>query len=147
MKRSRKADPMAGMRVIRNHQEFTPSEVNEIILPPMLAFDALRNGMGTRADFATLSDTLNVALAHSFKIDATCVNTCNLAMQGMLRADGRFTRTGKYGFDGPALLDISVTLDLFKQIVETTVPRDLIESIKRVQQCISKGDFYQLEAA
>lgn len=142
-----KIDQNAHLIVIRKFQPFTPAEVADLLLPPMLAWQSLRNGTGTAQDFATLADTINVALARSESIDATCVETCNLAIQGILRANDRHERLGRYGFDGPALQDIGLAIDLFRQILETGSPQVLFDAINRVKVRIRAGDFYALEGA
>jgi hypothetical protein len=146
-KRKWQADPMACMRLFRKFQPFTPADVNDIVLPPMLAWDLLRNGKGIPHDFGTVADTINVALARSEHIDALCVETCNLAIQGLLRAHERHQRIGRYGFDGPALQDIALALDLFHQIVQLGTPHELFDAIRRVKERIRAGESYELEVS
>lgn len=126
-------------------RRFTPADVANIVLPPRVAFECMRNGQGTTQDFATLADTINVALAHSRKIDELHIETCNLAINGLLRTHERYLRIGRYVFDGPALQEIAMALDLFQQIVQQGNPQELIDAINAVKKEIRAGNFHDLE--
>lgn len=144
-KRRWQADPTSLARFMTRFQPFTQAEVNNIALPPRMAFESMRNGQGTVQDFGTLADAINVTLAHSRTINPRCIETCNLAINAMRRTHERYLRIKRYGFDGLALQDIALALDLFDQIVKLGTPQQLFDAITAVKTSIRLGNFYDLE--
>lgn len=144
-KRRWQADPTSFTRFISRFQPFSQTEVDKIVLPPRLAFESMRNGQGTVQDFGTLADAINITLARSKQIDALCIETCNLALDGMRRTHERYLLIGRYGFDGPALQDIALVLDLFDQTVKLGTPQQLFDAINAVRKNIRAGNFHDLD--
>jgi hypothetical protein len=144
-KRRWQTDPTSLARFISRFQPFSQAEVNNIVLPPRVAFESMRNGQGTPQDFGTLADAINITLARSKQMDALCIETCNLAINSMRRTHERYMRIGRYGFDGPALLDIALVLDLFDQFVKLGTPQQLFDAISAVKTGIRLGNVHDLE--
>ena len=132
------ADPMAMFNVIRKIEPFSQEEVTRLALPVRLAYESIRSGMGSEADFDALAIAINDATIRSEAIDALCVQTCQDAQAALLRARARYNRTGRWGFDGIGLQEIPPALELYEAIIANSNPAQMIqaghEQIARVQR-------------
>lgn len=124
------ADPNVFNRVIKRIQPFTEDELTNIELPLRLAFDAMRNGHGTERDWNDLAAAINVVIIRSEQIDPLCEETAMAAANALSRSAERFKRTGKWGFDGPALAEIDAGLDLHGQLCRLSTPLQMMDALK-----------------
>lgn len=120
------ADPYAFMRVLCKVAPFEAADLCQIELPPRMAYQSIKDGEGTAQDYATIADALNDTIIRSEAIDPACVEVCQFAVAAMQRCRERHTRTGRYGFDGPAMQEISAALDLFSEILANSTPAQMI---------------------
>lgn len=134
-KRRYQADPSVIYRVMGNFQDFTPEEKGQIVAPCRLAFERIRLGEGKNNDFICLSDACNVSLVRAEKISPLVESVCLVARDALLRCKSRFYKTGRWGFDGPALSAITDMLDVYEQMVDLLKPLqiqdDLAEAMRR----------------
>ena len=139
MKHHRKyqADPLAAFRLISKLQPFTDEQMAEVALPARMAFEQIKTGIGSEGAFNELCYACNATMVRSEKIDDLCVQTCQIAQEALLRCRERYTRTGRWGFDGPALGEILPMLDLHEQIISLSNPLEMNaafqEQAKRLQ--------------
>lgn len=140
-------DPGAIGRVFLGVRQIEPRQAAEIEMPIRLAFEDMRNGNGSDADFYALVSAINIAAARSHSISPECVAVCDAAMQGMQRAQDRHARIGRWGFDGPALADIAACLDLFSQVVGMSTCGQILDSIQRVARGVRSGNLVVSELA
>ena len=131
-KRKYTADPMAMMRVIRKLEPFTPDELLRLELPIRLAFEALRTGRGTESDFHDLCAAINTAMVRSEAVDPLCEQTAIAARDALMRCWHRFQRTGRLGFDGPALLEVEAGIDLHEQLARLSTPLQMVNAMREV---------------
>jgi len=110
------------MQAARAHQ-MTDADADIFRLAVLGAFDGISKGTGTASEWNTLASALN----HSFTLankgaGEEILPTLTKANNGMMRARDRYTRTGRLGFDGEAMADIKLALDLwFEQLMLCTV--------------------------
>ena len=145
-KRKWAADPMAMFNVIRKIEPFTEEEVTRLALPVRLAYESIRSGTGSEADFDALAIAINDAVIRSESIDALCVETCRIAQDALLQAKERYLRTGRWGFDWQGLQNIPPALDLYEEIIANSTPAQMIEAgIEQIARCL-KMQTIQVEA-
>jgi hypothetical protein len=124
-KRRYQADPSVIYRVMGKFQDFTPEEHRQITLPVQLAFEHIKAGAGTDDDFHCLAAACNVSLVCSEKIDPLVEVVCLAARDAMLRCKERNAKTGRWGFDGPALSQVVEMIDIYTQLTQLLKPVQL----------------------
>jgi hypothetical protein len=114
------------------HQKYSDEEVNDLQLPILLAFDSIKSGKATINDYSTLATPLAVVGVLSEDIHPECVFVANKAIEGMVRCLERFQKLGKWGFDGQALQDIPVVIDIHEQFVRLLLPVQMVKALNKV---------------
>lgn len=125
-------DPRAFQRVLNRLEPFTPDELLRLELPIRMSFAALREGNGTEQDFHDVVAALNATLVRSETIDPLCVATASQAINAMRRTWERHQRTGRWGFDGPALAEVEAGIDLHEQLIRLSTPGQMLAAMKTV---------------
>ena len=131
-KRKYTADPTAMMRVINKITPFTADELLMLELPIRMSFEALRTGRGTESDFHDLCAIINTAMVRSEAVSPLCEMTAIAARDALIRSWHRFNRTGRLGFDGPALLEVDAGISLYEQLVRNSTPVQMIQALREV---------------
>lgn len=138
-KRKWQADPSAIYRVMGRHQEFTPDEQAALIVPGRMAFERIKLGEGKDDDFHCLAAATNVSLVSAEKISPLVESVCIIARDAMLRCKERHTKTGRWGFDGPALSEIADMLDVYEQLIALLKPHQLQDAMTEALRRASSG--------
>ena len=126
------ADPMAMFKTINKIEPFNASELLRLELPIRMAFEALRTGRGTESDFHDLCAAINTTMVRSEAVDPLCEQTAIAARDALMRCWHRHQRTGVWGFDGPALLEVDAGISLYEQLVRNSTPVQMIEALREV---------------
>lgn len=151
-KRKWQADPSTIYRTIGRHQEFTVLERGQVVTPVRMAYEKFRMGTAEETDFHTLAAACNVSLISAEKISPLVESVCLVASDALLRCKERHARTGRWGFDGPALSAIADMIDIFEQLVELHKPVQLqnamTEALRRTRtgQGLHQPDFQPPES-
>jgi hypothetical protein len=124
-KRKWQADPSTIYRTMGKFQDFTPEVHRHITLPVQLAFERIKAGTATDDDFHCLAAACNVSLVCSEKISPLVEVTCLAARDALLRCKARKAKTGRWGFDGPALSEIVEMIDVYTQLTQLLKPVQL----------------------
>ena len=138
-KRRYQADPGVISRVMGKFQDFTPEEQRHITLPVQLAFEHIKAGAGTDDDFHCLAAACNVAIICSEKIDPLVEVVCLAARDALLRCKEREAKTGRWGFDGPALSEIVEMIDVYTQLAQLLKPVQLQAAMTEALQRARTG--------
>jgi len=133
-KRRWTADPMSMFKVMNKIEPFNSEELLRLELPIRLSFEALRTGKGMENDFHDLAAAINTAMVRSEDVDPLCELTAIAARDALMRCWHRHQRTGAWGFDGPALLEVEAGIDLHEQLVRLSTPLQMIEALRTVMQ-------------
>lgn len=131
------ADPRAFQRVINRLEPFTADELMRLELPIRMSFQALRNGTGTESDFHDLAAAINVTMVRCETIDPLCELTAIAARDALLRCWDRHAKTGRWGFDGPALISVEEGISLHEQLIKLSTPQQMVEAMREVMR---RGD-------
>jgi hypothetical protein len=130
-KRKYQADALSIYRVMSRIQPFTPDEVLRLSMPIRLSFESLRNGTGTHSDYKDLAIAINTSLIRAMEIDPIAEEMVKRAVEAMTRCAERFQRTGKYGFDGPAIGDIAEAVDFHDQLLQLSTPQQMVGAMRQ----------------
>ena len=131
-KRKYQADPSSIYRLMNKLQPFSPQELVSLTLPIRVSFEALRTGQGTERDWSDLAAAINATVIRSQDVDPLCEQTAGAASDALMRMWSRAQRTGKWGFDGPALVEIEAGIDLHEQFCKMSTPYQMMGAMKEV---------------
>ena len=84
-KRRYQADPSSLFKVMNKLQPFTPDEVATVVVPARIAFEKLRNGIGTEDDYNTRVGAVNVTIVLAEKIDPLAEQSAIAARDAVIR--------------------------------------------------------------
>lgn len=119
-------------RVIGLLEPFTPAELLRLELPIRISFEALKNGHGVESDFHDIAAAINCTIVRSEDVDAMCEYTALAARDALMRAWHRHEKTGKWGFDGPALREVEAGIDLHEQFIRLSTPGQMVDVMREV---------------
>jgi hypothetical protein len=139
-KRRYQADPSVIYRVMGKFQDFTPEEHRQITLPVQLSFERIKAGSGIEDDFNCLAAACNVSIVCSEKIDPLVEVACLTARDALLRCKAREAKTGRWGFDGPALSEVSEMIDVYTQLAQLLKPVQLQNAMTEALRRARTGD-------
>lgn len=123
---------MAMFKVMGKIEPFSAAELMRLELPLRISFDALRNGTGTESDFCDLCAAINTTMVRSEEVDPLCEQTAIAARDALMRTWYRFERTGRLGFDGPALGEVEAGIELHEQLIRLSTPLQMMAALKTV---------------
>ena len=142
-KRRYQADPMAMFKAMNKVRPFDADEQLSLNLPVRVSYESMKTGKGTDDDFHTVAAVVNVAMVCAEKIDPLVLETATRARDALIRAKQRRVRTGVWGFDGPALMDIPPCIDLHEDLVANQTPlqmqKAMLEVIRRMDAGVIEG--------
>lgn len=139
-KRRRKytADKLSLFRLLNKLQPFTEAEQTKLALPLRMAFESIKTGKGTFDDLSDIGAAINTTIVRSESIGGACYDAAIAARDALLRCLHRYRATGRVGFDGPAISDVEIALEVHEQLFALSTPlqmqQALIEVIKRAGQ-------------
>lgn len=142
-KRRWQADPSSIYRVMNKLQPFTDAEQHRLTNPVKLAYEKLRTGAATEPDFHVLAASINVTMILAERIDPLAEKVAVDARDGMVRTWQRYQRTGRLGFDGPALQDLPAAIDLHDQLMPLLTPLQVSEAVQEVNARMQAGEVMQ----
>lgn len=133
-------------RTLESCRPFEPGEMLDEHLKNRTAYDNLRHGEGTQADFDRLAMMLNVGLVRAESIDALLVQTMQRAQDAMCRMKDRVLRGLPFGFDASGLCTVPVALDAFEAILDASSPKQMALAVQVVWQRIQEQHIYEAAA-
>lgn len=139
-KRRWAADPSAIFRVLNSIQLFTKEEQVKLTTPMKLAYEKLRTGAGIETDFHVLAAAVNVTMVLAEDIDPLAEQGAIAARDGMVRCWQRYQRTGRLGFDGQALQDLPMAIDLHDQMMAMCTPLQVNKAAMVVNERMQAGE-------
>ena len=121
-KRKFTADPGAWLRTIAGNRDQPEDNADAIMLKIRTAYELLKGGHATDADFDRVAAAINVGLLRAERIDPLCEQTMNEGVEAVYGCAGLHERHGKYGFTGLGLLAMNDAIDLYESILRGSTP-------------------------
>jgi hypothetical protein len=121
-KRRFQADCTAWIRTIAGHQDQPTWNADQIMVKVRTAYELLRNGVASDADFDRVGAALNIGLIRAESIDPLCEQTMQLGIDAMYQCAGLNERHGKYGFTEPGLLAMNDAVNLYEEVLRKSTP-------------------------
>jgi hypothetical protein len=124
-KRRFQADCTAWIRTIAGHQDQPEDNATAIMIKVRTAYELLRTGQGSNADFDRVACAMNVALARAELIDPLCEQSMVEGIRAMYGCAAIHERHGTYGFTGAGLQASSDAIDLYENILRLSTPMQM----------------------
>lgn len=124
--RSYSDEPVFGMQV-----EGTQSAATGAMLKVRQAYGAMLDGSGTEDDYDKLAHALGVSMLRAIEISGEddfqnpMLPILKTATDGMRRANARYARLGRWGFDGPAIDEVLAGVELYETILQASSPAQM----------------------
>lgn len=130
-------------RIIGLLEPFTPEELLRLELPIRMSFEALKSGKGVESDFHDIAAAINCTMVRSEEVDPMCEYTAIAARDALMRTWHRWEKTGKWGFDGPALAEVEAGIDLYEQLIRLSTPGQMVKAMREVIRRGQKKEIVQ----
>jgi hypothetical protein len=138
MRRTVKAD---GLHAFRNSQPTQPAEVARIMVMIRIAYERLKSGGGSEADFDRVGAALNIGLIRAESIGQPLVEAFKHAGEAMLESVTLCRKHGKFGFSGPGLLHMNAGMDLYEEVLALSSPNQMEAAAQEGAARIRRGHF------
>jgi hypothetical protein len=129
-KRRHQADHGAVLRLLFRSAPYNAAELDDKKQPIRASYAALKSGTGTEVDFENLDIAICTTLVRSRSIDELCVITATVARDALERTWARYQRTGRFGFDGPALASVQDAIELHEQLLDLSTPKQMMDAAR-----------------
>jgi hypothetical protein len=140
------------MRIYAQEQRVTARrpmdkrQVVEISVSAYLALEAMMRGHGNEDHYHNLACSLNYALVLcELGVGAEYIDIPQRARRGLVEAQARGAKTGRWGLSGPSIGDIRMMLELHDQQLELVTQGQLREAQKIIHERRDAGEFYTIE--
>jgi hypothetical protein len=130
-----------GLYALRNSQPTIPSEVARIMVLIRIAYEKLKTGHGTDADYDRVSAALNIALVRAESIGQPLVDAFKAAGEAMLECAHLHRRHGRFGFTGPHILAMNAAMDLYEEVLSLSSPNQMQWSLEEGMRRLSRGEY------
>lgn len=122
-------------------------QIQELSVAFRLAFVQMLSGLASEEHWASCVCSLNIALVLAeWGLGEECIPEINQALEGAFRARVRARRTGKWGFDGPAIQAIKAAFDIHEQQLLYASKDQIRDSLQEVHKRADEGNVF-FEAA
>lgn len=142
-KRKFQADPSSIYKLMGRVQLFTREERTSLALPVRLAFESVKSGQAVRDDFDILAAMANICMVRSEDVDSLCVVTAQRGQEALMRCLRRHEATGRWGFDGLAMQEVEIVIDLYEQLLELSTPQQMKEAMLTVVERTNQREVLQ----
>jgi hypothetical protein len=98
------------------------------IIETRLSFERIKLGTATPEDFDLLAHATGIAKVRYAQIagnDNEAVTQLDIADAALTRTVNRFKQSGRWGFDGPALIEVMQGIDLYEQVATSSSPAQM----------------------
>lgn len=144
-RRHRPADPGAFLRAIGLQHGMDAGQQVDLTLGVRAAALALSRGAGEEAHVHTLASAINVALVltergagREFQDDIIAAQTA------LMRTIERGRRSGRWGFDGPALVAVERAIEIYEAQL-AAVPRvEARDAVREVARRVQQGHVFEI---
>ncbi|SMG00349.1 hypothetical protein [Burkholderia singularis] len=137
----------AGLDALERRTPMDVSQTTDLGIAYHVALSEMINGRGTEEHWSTIACALNVALVIAETGPGlSSIGIIKGALAGLVRARDRARRTGKWGFDGDALIDVKIALETHDAQMATVSKQSILAALAEVHRRIDAGDVFK-EAA
>lgn len=122
-----------------------PSEnQTNVVIAYHTAIDAMTGGYAEKSHFDTLVYAMDIGVILAERgIGEEYAESIMPAMNGLIRAKGRYLKTGKFGLDGEAVTALKAVADLHEAQLQVATRGQLEAAINEMHARIAQGNTYR----
>lgn len=144
-RRHAQADPGAFLRAIGLQQQLDGGQQLDLTLAVRVAAQALRSGAGVEHHVHTLASAVNVALVLTERGAGREFQDLIIAGQtALVRTIERGRRTGRWGFDGPALAEVDAALAVYEAQLAAVPCIAARDAVREVTRRVNQGHVFEV---
>lgn len=115
-------DKFGGIRLLMRNTPYTEADLASKIEPIRASFEAIKAGHAQPANLEDLDIAMTTTLGYARSIDPLVTLTAIVARDAIGRCFARFEKTGRWGWDGPAIQAMEDGIDLHEQMLRQSTP-------------------------
>lgn len=122
-------------------------QITDLAVSFRLAFVQMLNGYANEENWGCCVCSLNIALVLAeWGYGEDYIPHFNGALEGAFRAKLRAGRTGKWGFDGPAIQSIKEAFAIHEEQLKVAPKQQIRDALQEVHQRMNEGNVFMEEA-
>lgn len=125
-----------GLYILENARPHEPGEKAGAHIKTLTCFKRCSDGTGTEDDFDHVAMVLNMCKVRALDIDDSLADTIERAQEAMGRVKERYQRLKRFGFDGPAIAQVSEALNVCEAIIDASSPLQMRSARLKVVELI-----------
>lgn len=142
--RPRMSSNTSGLDVLDRRTPMDKGQTTSLGIAYYVAFDEMLHGRGTEEHWSTVVCALNIALVIAETGPGLIsIGTIKSALDGAVRARDRARKVGKWGFDGDAVIDIRIALDVHHAQMATVTKATVLKAIAEMHRRIDAGTVFE----
>lgn len=146
--RPRRIDPAACLRAVGLHHTLDAGQKTDLLLAVRAAAAGLRLGQGVEHHVHTLASAINLALILSERgVGVEHAPAIIDAQLALMRTIERGHRTGRWGFDGPAMVEVEHAVAVYESQLDHVAGIELRDAVQEVTRRMSQGHVFSIERA
>lgn len=143
---ARRLDPLAAFRAADRQHALDESQQIDLTLAVRAAALAMRSGAGTEHHTWTLASGINVALILCERGIGKDHEPDVISGQiALMRTIERGNRTGRWGFDGPALAEVDTALAVYEAQLAGISRQEAVDAVREVERRVAQGHVFRVE--
>ena len=141
-KRTKKHRPFDAMAAMKAKLPLSQDQRRDVALVMLAAFNALTIGRGSAQCWAHVASAINVGMMMcEIGIHPDKIEIFRAAQAGLIRTRGRGSSTGKWGFDGDALRDITQAINVHQDQYRIATKQQVQQAIYTVHDRVQSGEY------
>ena len=147
-RRHRQIDPTAALRALGMQQQLDDAMQADLAIPVRAAALAMRSGAAVEHHVHTLASCANVCMVLAERgAGREYLPQIIAGQMALMRTIQRGKSTGRWGFDGPAIVEVETLLQVWDAQL-AVVPRDALRhAVREVHSRMDKGLVFEVAAA
>ena len=144
-RKRRIADPTAWQRALGMQHVLDDGQQTDLVLPVRMAAMAMRSGVAVEHHMHTLASCANVCLILAERGAGEEYQSDIIAAQlALMRTIERGKRTGRWGFDGPAIGEVERMLEVWEAQLGAVARDALRQAVREVHSRMDRGLVFEV---
>ncbi len=145
VRKHRPVDPGAYIRALGMQQKLADIQQIDLAVPVRTAAMAMRSGVAVEHHVHTLASCVNVSLVLCERGAGKEYESDIIAAQmALMRTIERGKRTGRWGFDGPALHEVERALQVWDAQLDVVPKSSLRDAVREVHSRMDRGLVFEV---
>ena len=126
------------MVLLNNSSPYEQEEISRDLIRIRCAFERIRDGEADTEDFNRVSTAINLAKIRALEISELLADVIERGQDAMTRCQERYRKTGRWGFDGPGLQEVVISLEAHEEILSKSSPNQMTRAMYLLRDILDK---------